>query len=141
MQAQTYLFFNGNCEEVMTYYSDVLSGEITQMMTFSDAPENAMDAPEEAMDLIMHSELKAGNLTLLASDYLNSKEELSFGNNFSISVTTNDEDQAFSIFESFADGGVVKMPFEETFWGGKFGMVKDKYDVNWMISFTEEHNA
>lgn len=136
MKAHTYLHFDGNCKEAMTYYADVLGGEITMMMQFSDAPDEiCQNFPEEVMDLTMHCTLEAGDVTILASDYLNERESHLAGNNFAVSLTTHDEDEAEAIFNSLGEGGFVMMPFEEAFWGGKFGMLQDKFGIRWMMSF------
>ena len=107
-------------------------------MRFEDAPENVFEAPDFAMKWIMHCTLEASGVTILASDYLNPTEKLNVGTNFAISINTKDEEEAFSIYNSLSEGGSIKMPLEEAFWGGKFGMVKDKYDVNWMISLDDD---
>lgn len=61
-----------------------------------------------------------------------------FGNNFSLSINTDTKEEADKLFVTLSDGGAVKMPMEDTFWGAYFGMLTDKFDVNWMVSF--EHN-
>lgn len=139
MQASTYLHFNGNCKEAMTFYADIVGGELTMLMEFNDAPDDVKKyVPAEAMNLTMHCTLVAGDLTLLASDFLNSEEAFNQGNNFAVSINTEDEEEAVAIFNGLAhEGGFVLMPFAEAFWGGKFGMLKDKYGVNWMVSLEE----
>lgn len=138
MQASTYLHFNGNCKEAMTFYADVLGGEVTILMQFKDAPEEVCkNVPAEAMELTMHCMLEAGNIALMSSDYLNEHEAFTQGNNFAVSINTEDEDEAVAIFNGLSEGAFVMMPFEEAFWGGKFGMLRDKYGVNWMVSLEE----
>lgn len=142
MKTNTYLHFNGNCEEAMNYYADVLGGDITMMMQFKDAPEEVCkNIPEFAQELIMHSVLEIGEMAILASDYLNQHEEFNQGNNFAISLNAEDEDEALAVFSGLAEDGEVLMPFDDAFWGGKFGMVKDKFGVSWMMSFEDEHSA
>ena len=46
----------------------------------------------------------------------------------------HDEADAERIFNAFAEGGVVIMPFGPTFWAKKFGMVTDKYGTPWMVN-------
>ncbi|GFD75093.1 MULTISPECIES: VOC family protein [Tenacibaculum] len=140
MQASTYLHFNGNCKEAMTFYADVLGGEMTMLMQFKDAPEEVCkNIPEEAMELTMHCTVEAGGFSIMGSDFLNEKEAFTKGNNFAVSINTEDEDEAVAIFNGLSsDGAFVMMPFEEAFWGGKFGMLKDKYGVNWMVSLEEQ---
>jgi PhnB protein len=32
-------------------------------------------------------------------------------------------------------GGKITMPLEDTFWGARFGMLTDKFGVNWMFNY------
>lgn len=138
MKTSTYLHFNGNCEEAMKYYADVLGGEITMLMQFNEAPEEVCKMiPDFAKELIMHCTLEVGNMAILASDFLNEKEEFNTGNNFAISLNAEDEDEALTVFNGLAEEGTVLMPFAEAFWGGRFGMLKDKYGVSWMMSLDD----
>jgi PhnB protein len=59
----------------------------------------------------------------------------SFGNNFSISVNADSEDEATKIFNGLSAGGNVTMPMEKTFWGAYFGMFTDKYGIQWMVNY------
>ena len=47
MRLNTYLSYDGNCEEAINFYKDILDAEITTFMRFADAPPTAMDVPEE----------------------------------------------------------------------------------------------
>ena len=133
MKLQSYLAFNGNCEEAMNFYKDVFDGEIVMMSRFKDMPEDAMCVPDEALDLVMHCTLKFQNCILMASDTVDSKN-FKEGNNYSISVSVPIEDEASSIFNSLADEGQIIMPFAPAFWGGKFGMLVDQFGIQWMVS-------
>ena len=63
---------------------------------------------------------------------------ISQGNAYSISILT-DEESAAAIFNGFADGGEVTMPFQNVFWGGMFGSTIDKFGIHWMISSDAEN--
>lgn len=136
----TYLNFNGNCEEAMNFYQDVFGGEFTSYMRFKEAPKDTFVAPDFAKDWIMHCTLNASGATIMASDYFNEQEPFTQGNNFAVSISCNDEDQAFAIFNGLAENGFIMMPLETAFWGGKFGMLRDKFGVNWMVSI-EDYNS
>ncbi|MGG8494863.1 VOC family protein [Tenacibaculum sp. TC6] len=140
MKTNTYLHFNGNCEEAMNYYADILGGTITMMMQFKEAPEEVLkNIPDFAKELIMHCTLEVSDdMAILASDYLNADEKFNAGNNFAISLNADDEDEALSVFNGLAEGGTILMPFEDAFWGGKFGMLKDKFGVSWMMSLEDD---
>ena len=123
----------------MTFYADVLGGDITVMMQFKDAPEEVCkNFPEEVMELTMHCTLEAGNMMIHASDYLDENEALIKGNNFAISINSEDEHEIVAIFNGLAEEGFVMMPLENAFWGGKFGMLKDKYGVRWMLTLNDK---
>lgn len=42
--------------------------------------------------------------------------------------------RAADIFSQLSAGGNVLMPFEQTFFARKFGMVADKFGVKWMVN-------
>ena len=63
--------------------------------------------------------------------------DVGFGDNFSISIGTETTEEADKIFSGLSAGGRVDMPLEKTFWSSYFGMLKDKFGVNWMISLDE----
>jgi PhnB protein len=57
------------------------------------------------------------------------------GDNFTISVNAESKDDADRLFNNLADGGKTEMPLGDTFWGAYFGMLKDKFGVNWMVNY------
>lgn len=56
------------------------------------------------------------------------------GNNFSISVNTDTKEEAERIFNGLSTGGQVTMPLNTTFWGAYFGMLTDKFGIQWMLN-------
>lgn len=38
------------------------------------------------------------------------------------------------VFQRMAEGGTVTMPLQDTFWGARFGMLRDRFGVNWMFN-------
>ncbi|MCB0721420.1 MAG: VOC family protein [Ignavibacteriae bacterium] len=131
-----YLTFNGNCEEAMNFYKDALDGEIEAMMNFEGAP---MEVPEDYKSKVMHSTLKAGDLTLMASDSMPG-QPFTAGNNISLSLNFDNEDDQKKTFDNLSAGGNVTMPLQDTFWGAKFGMCTDKFGINWMFNHDRPEN-
>ena len=60
------------------------------------------------------------------------------GNNFSISITADSQQEADRFFNELSKGGKVVMPMNKTFWGDYFGMFADKFGINWMVSFNTQ---
>lgn len=137
----TYLNFNGNCEEAFNFYKSVFGGEFNYMGRFSDMPDDGQNKiPESDKNKIMHVSLPIGTSTLMGSD-TGGEWAPSFiqGNNFSISINADTREEADRLFNGLAEGGNITMPLDNTFWGDYFGMLTDKFGVNWMMSFNEEY--
>lgn len=131
-----YIFFTGNCEEAFNFYKSVLGGEFSYMARYSEMPEGSNVSPDEAAK-IMHVSLPLADGTMLmGSDVPISRESMTvIGNNFSLSITPNSEDEARRIFNELSESGNVTMPLDKTFWGSLFGMFTDKFGMNWMIDY------
>jgi PhnB protein len=136
----SYLNFNGNTEEAFNFYKSVFGGEFTTLQRFGDTPEGDQ-VPAQDRDKIMHVALPIGTTGLLmATDALESMgQRLVPGNNFSLAISTESEEEANQIFSALAAGGKVTMPLEKAFWGSYFGMVNDQYGIQWMVSYDYNH--
>ena len=75
-----------------------------------------------------------GGNVLMGSDQPANMGEVSFGNNFSISIQTTSDEETDRLFNGLSVGGQITMPLEKTFWGARFGMFVDKFGVPWMIN-------
>ncbi len=136
MQGVTpYLSFNGNCAEAMEFYRECLGGEMLFAQTFGDSPMKGA-APD---DQIMHCTLRVGDTHIMASDNP-AEHQASFGDNISLAIGTADPAEAEEMFSRMAEGGTVTMPMQETFWAERFGMLRDKYGVNWMFNCEKPHD-
>ena len=119
-----YLVFHGTCKEAMEFYEEALDGEITMMQTFGESP---VEVPPTAEGRIFNAELTAGNVRLKASDDLPG-QEVQMGTNMSLFVVFADASTKKSVFDKLAVGGQVLFPLDDN-----FGMLKDKYGVQWMF--------
>ena len=130
MHVLGYLFFNGNAEEALEYYCDVLGGDV-DIMRYEGTPA-AAHMPADWNNKVMHGVLRRGDAEILmASDTTDAGGE---PQNFSLAIMTRDESEADHVFAGLSQGGTVTMPLEKMFWGAKFGMLKDKFGVAWMVN-------
>lgn len=129
-----YLNFQGNTEEAFNFYKSVFGGEFTVLQRFKDVPDSGM-SPED-QDKLMHVSLPIGGNVLMGTDAvgLQGKNYLA-GNNFQLSVAVDSKEEAEKIFNSLAVGGDIKMPLQETFWAPAFGMLNDKFGIQWMVNY------
>jgi len=134
--ANPYLNFPGNTEEAFQYYKSVFGGEFPLIVRFKDFADNPMGVPEADRDKIAHIALALGDSMLMGTDALESLgHQVNMGNNFYITLETDSGDEADRLFEALSGGG-VEMPLQQTEWAEKYGVCKDKFGVQWMVSYT-----
>ncbi|MEO5890731.1 MAG: VOC family protein [Ferruginibacter sp.] len=134
-----YLNFNGNTEEAFVFYKSVFGGEFAFLQRFKETPfgDKMADADKEK---IMHIALPIGEGNMLmATDVIESMgQKLSEGNNFSLCISPGSKDEANQFFNALSTGGKITMPLEKAIWGAYFGMLTDKFGIQWMISYDEK---
>lgn len=136
-----YLNFNGNAEEAFTFYKSVFGGEFDAVMRFKDMPAEYQTNESES-NKIMHISLPVGEHTvLMGSDVPEAFGKAVVGTHAHISIRAQTEEEARRIFNGLAEGGSVAMPLEQAFWGDLFGMLKDQFGVQWMMSYAGQQHA
>ncbi len=130
MQVQSYLFFDGRGEEAIEFYKKTLDAKVTMLMRWKDSPDKSMCTPGNE-NKVMHASLTIGETGVMASDGRNTGNPKFEG--FALSIATKTEAEADKLFNALADGGKVTMPQTKTFFSPRFGMLADKFGVNWMI--------
>lgn len=135
-----YLNFNGNTEEVFNFYKSVFGGEFITFQRFRGNP-GCENMPETDLDKIMHIALQiAPGYIIMATDVPPSMPQASVGNNISLSLDAESEEEATTLFNGLAASGTVGMPLEKMFWGAYFGMLTDKFGIQWMVNYDYKEN-
>jgi len=134
-----YLHFKGNAEEVFNFYKSVFGGEFATVMRYGDmqGQEGCENMSDEDKSKIMHIALPLSDgHVLMATDAIGEHAESAvFGSNFSLSISADSKEEAEKIFNGLSDDAEITMPLSDTFWGAYFGMLKDKYDIQWMVNY------
>ena len=131
-----YLNFNGNTEEAFTFYKSVFGGEFITLQRYSEIPDGDKMTPSE-QEKIMHVALPIGSGTILmGTDTPESMGKVHFGTNFSLTIDADSEIHADQVFAKLSEGGQVTMPLDKAFWGAYFGMLTDKFGVQWMVNYS-----
>jgi len=133
-----YLNFEGNGFEALAFYEKALNGKILFSQSFGDSPMGAQ-TPDDYKNKLMHGSLRAGELMFMASD-TPPHYEVKRGNNISLSLNFNTIDEMEKVFNGLSEGGNVVMPLQETFWAERFGLLTDKYGINWMFNKDNPQN-
>lgn len=127
-----YLFFAGRCEEALEFYKSELGATVVMMMRYSDSPEPVPPGMLQPgfENKIMHATLSIGAAQFMASDGCNEQGHFE---GFRLALNCASEDEAHRIFAALSKDGIVEMPLTKTFWSPCYGMLTDKFKVEWMV--------
>ena len=133
-QLNPYLTFDGNCAEAMAFYASVFGGE-PEMSHFRDF---GMEA-----DGVMHAALDTpAGFHLFASDTVpGMSPPLQPGNNIQISLSGDEADALRGFWSRLAECGQVVMPLERQMWGDDYGLLADRYGVQWHVNIADPADA
>jgi PhnB protein len=131
MQVIPYLHFNGQCADAFKFYEKCLGGKILSMFTYTGTPVEE-HVPAEWRDKLMHAKLSLGDAELMGCDPPPGRYEKPSG--FSVTLQIKDPAEAERVFQALVEKGTVEMPFGETFWALRFGMLVDRFGIPWMIN-------
>ncbi len=118
-QINSYLTFNGNCREAMTFYKECLGGELV-LQTIGESP--------------MADKMPPQNLVLMGSDMVG-EHGLVKGNTVSLMLNCSSKEEIKTCYEKLSKGGEATHPLENTFWGALFGDLTDKYGNHWLLNY------
>jgi PhnB protein len=134
---QPYLFFAGRSDEAIAFYRTALKAEVVMRMTYKESPEKSqMPLPPGWEEKVMHANIKIGSTSMMLSDGCGEAQKFE---GFSLALTLDDEAEAKRAFDALAAGGAVDMPLTKTFFAKAFGMVRDRFNVNWMVMVPAAH--
>jgi PhnB protein len=129
--------FNGNAEEAFTFYKSIFGGEFTKIIRFKDLASSEFPVSDADAEKVMLIALPIGKSNvLMASDvpaFLGTVNENE--NRSKISVSTESKEEADAIFNGLSAGGQIEVPMDDSAWGSYFGMLRDKYGIEWIIEF------
>ena len=132
-----YLTFDGNCEQAFTFYKKIFGGEFQTLSHFKDMPPMpGMEIPE--------NQKKPGYACVLTDQQRDDPDGKRFqschgasdlrAKTFSLSVSTDNKEEADRTFSGLAEGGKITMPIQNMFWGAYFGMLIDSFGMTWMVN-------
>lgn len=131
LRLNPYLSFRTEAREAMEFYRSVLGGDL-QIDTFEGYDEMGV-SPDEA-HLVMHAQLTtAEGLVLMASD---TPSGMPFRppSGITVSLSGDEDSRLEAMWAKLAADGTVTMPYDTPPWGGSFGMLTDRFGIDWMIA-------
>jgi PhnB protein len=127
-----YLFFGGRCEEALSFYAEALSGRATTIIRMGEAMK---DAPDEHKGLIIHSLFEAKGLSFMASDGMPG-EPPDPGGPVSLALGFDTTEEQERVWAKLVEGGTVLTALHGTFYGGRMGVLTDRFGMRWMLNWS-----
>jgi PhnB protein len=132
MQFNSYLHFNGQCEEAFQFYEKCLGGKIEGIFRYDGAPPETGTVPPEWQNKIMHARMTVGNQVLMGMDAPTPRFHKPQG--FHVNIGVKNVAEGKRVFDALSEKGNVTMPFGPTFWAPGFAMFVDQFGTPWMIN-------
>ena len=133
--------FNGNAEEAFNFYKSVFGGEFAKVVRFKDLSNPDFPVAKNEANKIMHIALPIGQNILMANDVPERMGKTNENENRSkISISAETREEADKLFNGLSAGGTIEFPIGESPWGSYFGMLRDKYGIEWMVDFDPKNN-
>lgn len=128
-------FADGKTRSVIEFYKSIFGGKL-YLQTFGDFKH-----PDESKkDLVMHSRLTSDDVDIMASDTMDDSK-LTVGNNVSLSLSGTDGEKLKKFWAGLSEGGTITDELSTKPWGDEFGMLVDKFGINWLVNITSAENA
>lgn len=133
LQPIPYLSFNGNCREAIEFYKDLFGGRLISITTFGETPMAGSMKPEE-LNNVVNAQLELPGGSILMAGDAPSMYPYQGVQGVTICLNFDTVEEAEATFNALAEGGKIAMPFSDTFWAKKFGMVDDRFGIPWIIN-------
>ena len=127
----TTIHFPGNCDEAISFYKKVLGAEVKEIAYYKDAPKNSgMESLSLPPNFVMHSMISIHGSLVSMTDGVETKPT---GENFSFFITEDTVDKVTALYAKLLEGGKEVEALAPVFWASMYGIVEDKFGVNWQV--------
>ena len=127
----TTIHFPGNCDEVISFYKEVLGAEVKEIAYFKDAPKDSgMDSLLLPPNFVMHSLISIHGSLISMTDGVETKPT---GDNFTFFITEDTVGEVTALYNKLLEGGKEVEPLAPVFWASMYGIVEDRFGINWQV--------
>jgi PhnB protein len=135
-QINPHINFNGNAEEAFTFYQSIFGGAFVKVIRFKDIASSEFPVPAHEENKLMNIALPIGKNFIMGNDVPEIMGRTNENENRSkISIHAESKEEAEIIFNGLSIDGQIEVPLVDTGAGSYFGMLRDKYGIEWMVNF------
>jgi PhnB protein len=135
MQLNAYIMFDGNCRQAFEFYAKALGAKITMLTTYGEMPPGSGTEQFSEADgkRIVHVRLERDGWVLMGCD---THPAMGYKGieGLSMSLQVASAAEADQLFDALKEGGTVTMPLGRTSWSERFGMLVDRFGLDWMVN-------
>lgn len=134
MLVKANITFDGQAEEALNFYKEIFSGTVTNIIRFGEVIDNYPTGmiTEPYRNRIANARLDFGTNMFNVCDAMPTAK-LTVGNNIAMDLVFFEGEDIHGIFEALSVGGEVMMPLKKTYFSPNFGILVDKFSINWTI--------
>ena len=129
MNVQSYLFFDGCCEEAIGFYTIAFHATVEFLMRYEQGPKELM--PDGWGQKIFHATMRIGETLIQLADDASADRVSHRG--FAMLVHADSDEDAKAMFGVLEKDGKVIVPLDKSFWAALYGVVTDRFGVTWKI--------
>lgn len=130
-----YIGFDGKSRDALAFYEKAFgNGARSEIMSVGDTPVPADQMNGVKPEDVMHAEFNAGAVKFFCTDCGAPGAKPITESRISMALNLDDQAEQTRLFDALAEGGTVTMPLGETFWKARFGMLKDRFGIEWMLN-------
>jgi len=121
--------FQGNCNDVIAFYQEILGAQVKSISHYKDAPADS-EKPSTPPDFVVGSEVIIDGQSVMMFD---DDESRPVNGYFYFSLTKDTVEEVTTIFNKLVEGGKIITPLAPVYWSSLFGIVEDKFGIAWMV--------
>jgi PhnB protein len=138
VSAVVHLNFRGHARQALELYQSVFGGDLA-VVTYREAHNVSAEAEAEQ---IMWGQVAADNgFRIMAYDVPSHTPWNAGENAFLVALQAETPEQISAYWGQLSDGAAVTAPLAPSQWSPLFGMLKDRFGINWVLSVATAQTA
>lgn len=133
MQLCSYLTFDGNCKQAMTFYHACFGGSLV-LQTLADSPL-AEKVSWKMSDVVVHATLSTQNLLLMGTDLV-PESGLQKGNAVTLSLLCSTPEELIEYYGKLKHQSLEYSAITANFYGFHTATLTDKFGIHWLLQNT-----
>lgn len=126
-----YINFMNETKDALAFYEQVFGIKVDDVMTYETIGH---PKGHEYSHLILNASMTIHGVKVLFSDLEGHDMDYTVGNNITVVINYDDEQQLEREFAAISKDGNITIELSETFWARKYGMVIDKFGIGWQFN-------